>query len=128
MFTNVPPGRYTLRASKEGFAAKELSAFSLLVNQTATFDRALSVGQVTQTVNVEAGGARVQASTSELGTVVERQEVLNLPLNGRNFTELFLLTPGASPVDASQNGGGGLQNPIGQNVVPAMNGQLNPNS
>jgi len=125
LFTNVPPGRYTLRASKEGFATKELSAFSLLVNQTATFDRALSVGQVTQTVNVEAGGARVQASTSELGTVVERQEVLNLPLNGRNFTELFLLTPGASPVDASQNGGGGLQNPIGQNVVPAMNGQLN---
>jgi outer membrane receptor protein involved in Fe transport len=125
MFTNVPPGRYTLRASKEGFSAKELSAFSLLVNQTATFDLALAVGQVTQTVNVEAGGAQVQASTSELGTVIERQEVLNLPLNGRNFTELFLLTPGASPVDASQNGGGGLQNPIGQNVVPAMNGQLN---
>ena len=89
MFTNVPPGRYTLAASKEGFSTKELTVFSLEVNQTATFNLELSLGQVTQTVNVEAEAAHVEASTAELGTVVERQEVLNLPLNGRNFTELF---------------------------------------
>lgn len=125
VFTNVPPGHYTLSAGKAGFTTKEVSEFTLAVNQTATFNLILSVGEVTQTVRVQAVGTHVESSTSELGTVVGTQEVLNLPLNGRNFTELLLLTPGADPVDVSQNGGGGLQNPLGENVVPSINGQLN---
>jgi hypothetical protein len=94
VFLNIPPGNYTLEASKAGFSTNRLSQFTLAVNQTATFDFTLSVGAVEQSVNVEAVGAEVQSSTSELGAVVARQQVVDLPLNGRNFTQLFLSVNG----------------------------------
>jgi hypothetical protein len=126
LFVNVPPGRYTLRASKQGFASQELSPFTLEVNQTATFNLPLSVGQVTQTIDVTSAAVRVETSTAELGSVVGSQAILNLPLNGRNYTGLYLMTPGASPVDVSQNGGKMLASYGGANgIVPSVNGQLN---
>jgi len=70
----------------------------------------------------------VDSTTSELGTVIATGFVANLPLNGRNFTQLVELTPGLSPVSVSQNssggnGFGGL--PIGSFIFPAVNGQRN---
>src|SRR5207253_5071131 len=76
--------------------------FTLLVNQTALVDFTLAVGQVTQTVNVEATATTLQAASSDLNSLVPNKDVVNLPLNGRNFTQLLTLTPGASPVIVSQ--------------------------
>ena len=125
-FLNVNPGGYTLETSKPGFRTTKLSAFTLAVNQTATLDQILEVGSVEQTVNVEAIGAEVQASTSELGAVVSRTQVVDLPLNGRNFTQLLSLTPGVAPVSVSQNNGSGFAHPgIGSFIFPSLNGQTN---
>ena len=106
VFVNIPPGFYTIEASAEGFRTSAIEPFSLVVNQTATFDVVLEVGAVTESVTVEAIGAQVQSSSSELGTAMTEQQVVDLPLNGRNFTQLLMLTPGASPVNVAQSRGG----------------------
>ena len=122
-FLNVLPGTYTLSATASGFGQSQVNSFTLEVNQTATFNLVLPVGAVQQTVDVNAQGVAVEASTAELGAVVTQQEVVDLPLNGRNFSQLLALQPGASPVSVAQNGGGngGLR----AAVNPSINGQLN---
>jgi hypothetical protein len=125
VFVDVAPGVYTLEASKAGFAVSRQSQFTLYVNQTATFDFTLNVGTVSQSVTVSETGVRLEASTAELGTVMERQQVNDLPLNGRNFTQLLTLTPGASPVNTAQNGVGLFAILTGSYSFPAINGQSN---
>lgn len=124
-FVNLPPGYYTLEASSEGFRTAAVEPFALVVNQTASFDLALEIGAVTESVTVEAIGAQVQASSSELGTAMTEQQVVDLPLNGRNFTQLLMLTPGASPVNVAQNRGGFGSTSVGTFSFPSINGQNN---
>ena len=127
VFLNIIPGEYRLQASKSGFKTSKQSPFTLTVNQTATFDMTLEIGEITQEVTVEAVGAEVQSSTAELGAVVAKQQVVDLPLNGRNFTQLLSLTPGVAPVSVSQNSGGfGASVTSGAAIqFPAINGQNN---
>jgi hypothetical protein len=122
-FPDVLPGRYTLSAEATGFSRKQVEEFALEVNQTATFNLTLDIGQVNQTVEVQAQAAQIERATAELGGVVTEKQVVDLPLNGRNFTQLLALQPGASPVSVAQNGGGngGLRAAIN----PSINGQLN---
>lgn len=123
---NILPGQYTMEVSKSGFRTAKLASFTLAVNQTATLDLNLEVGAVEQSVNVEAVGAEVQSSTAEIGAVVSKQQVVDLPLNGRNFTQLLSLTPGVAPVSVSQNTGSGFAHPgIGAFIFPSINGQTN---
>ncbi len=124
-FLNVPPGFYTLQASKEGFRVTTLEPFTLLVNQTATLNISLEVGAVTESVTVEALGAQVQSSTSELGNVVAERQVVDLPLNGRNFTQLLALSAGVAPVNVSQSAGGFTTAAVGEFTYPSINGQTN---
>jgi hypothetical protein len=125
VFLNVPPGDYTLSAGAAGFKTVKMSQFTLVVNQTATLDVQLEVGDVQSSVTVEAVGASVQAATSELGAAVTEKNVTDLPLSGRNFTQLLWLTPGAGPVSTAQGKGGGYAGAIGTFVQPSLNGQLN---
>ncbi|MCI0623485.1 MAG: carboxypeptidase regulatory-like domain-containing protein [Acidobacteria bacterium] len=127
VFLNIIPGEYRLQASKTGFKTSKQSAFTLVVNQTATFDVTLEVGEISQEVTVEAVGAEIQSSTAELGAVVAKQQVVDLPLNGRNFTQLLSLTPGVAPVSVSQNAGGfGASVTSGAAIqFPSVNGQNN---
>jgi outer membrane receptor protein involved in Fe transport len=122
---NILPGQYTLKASKEGFEAVTQAEFTLDVNQTTSFDFTLKVGSSMQTVTVQATAAQVQTSTSELGTVVTQTMVNDLPLNGRNFTQLLTLTPGVSPISVAQNSGGWTAQPLGSFSFPSVNGQTN---
>jgi len=123
--TNIQPGNYTLEASKEGFRKAVIPPFNLAVNQNATIDISLEIGALTETVTVEATGAELQASSSELGAAVQEKQVVDLPLNGRNFTQLLALTPGVAPVSVAQNSGGFTASPVGQFQFPSVNGQTN---
>ncbi|HVT94095.1 MAG TPA: TonB-dependent receptor [Bryobacteraceae bacterium] len=126
VFLNITPGQYSLRAEMSGFEVTQISQVNLAVNQTATIDLNLRVGAMQQSVTVEASGELVQSSTAELGAVVAEKQVNDLPLNGRNFTQLLSLTPGVAPVSVSQNAGGFGNVFSGSSFVfPAINGQTN---
>src|SRR5215472_11130575 len=128
VMTNVQPGNYDLRVSKSGFAPALQSGIVLVVNQTATFDFALKAGGMTEVVEVQANTITLETSTSELGVAIVKQQVNDLPLNGRNFTQMLNLTPGVSTVNVSQNSqtsGGIWSNPVGTFSYPSVNGQSN---
>lgn len=128
VFPDVLPGNYSLTVSKEGFSTARQGDITLVVNQTATYNFTLSPGAVTQTVTVQAKAVTLQSSSAELGVAIVKTEVNDLPLNGRNFTQLLDLTPGVSTVNVSQNssGAGGVwSTPIGTFTYPAVNGQTN---
>ncbi|MGH9692965.1 MAG: carboxypeptidase regulatory-like domain-containing protein, partial [Bryobacteraceae bacterium] len=126
VFLNITPGPYTLEATGQGFQTTSIPQFTLAVSQTATLDITLQVGEVQQTLTVEAAGELVQAATAELGAVVSAKQVVDLPLNGRNFTQLLSLTPGVAPVSVSQNSGGFGNVASGTAFsFPAINGQTN---
>src|SRR5437667_7739910 len=127
VLVNIIPGRYTLTASKEGFATGTTAPFDLAVNQSTTIDVTLRIGSATEAVVVEASATSIQTSSSELGTVIGKRSVDNLPLNGRNFTQLLNLTPGVSTVNTTQNGSNQqfAGNTIGSFSFPSINGQTN---
>jgi len=102
-FVNVRPGNYILRMEAQGFKRAQTPVINVAVNETVTQDVALTVGDVSQTVEVSAIAELVQRSSAELGTVIQEKAVQDLPLNGRNFTQLLTLTPGVTPVSTAQN-------------------------
>lgn len=127
VLVNINPGRYTITVHKDGFTTATQPEFELQVNQTSTLDFSLHVGSTVESVTVEAAEAGLQTSTSELGAVIDRKSVNDLPLNGRNFTQLLNLTPGVSTVNTAQNGGNQqfAGNTIGSFSFPSINGQTN---
>jgi outer membrane receptor protein involved in Fe transport len=102
-FVNIRPGTYVLKVEAQGFKTAQVPQFDVGVNQTVTRNVGLTVGDVSQTVEVSSEGELVQQSSSELGTVIQEKVVQDLPLNGRNFTQLLTLTPGVTPVSTAQN-------------------------
>ena len=131
---NLVPGHYTLSVEKSGFKTVTLPEFELLVNQTLGENIHLEVGAATETVEVSATSveALLQKSTTELGTTIEQRPVVSLPLNGRNFTQLMILTPGITPVATAQGSTSvGSQDagitaiPGTQFYKPSVNGQSN---
>jgi len=128
VFLNIIPGGYTMRVSAPGFSTVTQPETTLEVNQTATFDFHLKVGAAQDSITVNAISATVETSTSELGTVVAPNEVSDLPLNGRNFTQLLTITAGVANVNRDQSAGGGggwAGNSIGSFSFPAVNGARN---
>jgi Carboxypeptidase regulatory-like domain/TonB dependent receptor len=124
-FIDVAPGNYTISVARQGFETANQAPFVLYVNQTASFNFSLSVGSQVQQVTVAAETVELATSTENLGTVVSQVAVNALPLNGRNFTELLTLTPGASRADTGQGNAGGNAILIGSFGFPSVNGQMN---
>ena len=90
-FTEVPPGSYKLQAKHPGFKAAQSDSFELQVQQSVRLDFTLQVGEVTESVTVDASGALLQADNASLGTVIDNAQVNELPLNGRNYLSLVAL-------------------------------------
>jgi Carboxypeptidase regulatory-like domain len=122
---DIEPGVYSLEVTKAGFATDKPPSLTLAVNQTATLNFSLRTGTAQETVQVSAQGVQLETTTAELGNVIERQDVNALPLNGRNFTQLTLLSPGSAPANQSGNAAGSWLVPYGNVAFPAVNGQNN---
>lgn len=124
-FVSVPPAKYTLTVSAPSFQTQKVAPFEVAVDQTVNINAALKVGSANESVTVEAVGAQVESTTSELGTVIGTTEVNDLPLNGRNFTQLLELTPGATPVSVGQNSNSAntANNNGDAYQAPSLNGQ-----
>jgi len=98
----LPPGAYTLTAKREGFATLTSRDVVLNVNDQRSLQIQLKVGAVGATVEVKAGDPSVQMSPA-VGTVIDRIFVGNLPLNGRSFQSLILLSPGVVATPSTIN-------------------------
>ncbi len=131
VFINVRPGSYTLDVEAQGFKKAQVPVFELSVNQTLKQNIALDIGALNESVTVTAEAPLLQQSSSELGTVISETAVRELPLNGRNFTQLLILTPGANPVSTAQGSGVGFQDAgltgIPNTLIfkPSLHGQQN---
>jgi outer membrane receptor protein involved in Fe transport len=100
VLTNLQPGEYEVRVNAPGFAHKvPPSPLLLQVGQSVTFDVPLATLGVQETVVLDDSynTLLVDTSTSKVDQVISEREIGNLPLNGRNFLELALLTPGNAP-------------------------------
>src|SRR5450432_2289692 len=116
----LPVGHYQLQVERTGFQAYSQQGISLDVNETATIPVALKVGTGSEKVQVDADAEIIQATVTSLGTVVSEREVLDLPLNGRNFTQLGLLQPGVVPLTPGLAEAGGS---LRASQAYAVNGQ-----
>ena len=116
----LPVGHYRLKVEAKGFQAYIQQGITLDVNETASVPVRLAVGAETQHVDVQADAQLIQSTVTSLGKTVSEREVLDLPLNGRNFTQLGLLQPGVVPLTPGlAEAGGSLRD--GQ--AYAVNGQ-----
>ncbi|MEJ7605709.1 MAG: carboxypeptidase-like regulatory domain-containing protein [Bryobacteraceae bacterium] len=94
VITNITPGEYIVRAEKSGFKSEVRTGLTLQLNQKARVDMKLSVGAVSETVEVSARGVILNTDDATIGNVVEQKRITDLPLNGRNFANLAGLMPG----------------------------------
>jgi hypothetical protein len=92
VLTNLPIGPYRLEVSLPGFRTYVQTGIILQVNSNPSIDAVLEVGQVADQIEVQADAALVETRSTGVGQVVDNQRVLELPLNGRQATELILLS------------------------------------
>ncbi|MGZ8866930.1 MAG: outer membrane beta-barrel protein, partial [Thermoanaerobaculia bacterium] len=107
--TPLAVGDYRVSVELSGFRSS-VTPLRLRVNQVARIDVPLALGAVTETMTVTAAAPLIEKSTSHISTIIEEEQVENLPLNGRNFTQLATLVPGVTrgiPGSSASGGGGG---------------------
>jgi hypothetical protein len=109
---NLNPGTYTVTVAAQGFKKTTKTQIDVTIGGTTRADVSLALGDVSQTVNVEATAAPLQTDSSSLGGVVEGRQVTESPLNGRNVNNLLDFIPGVVPGGGTSgntvaNGGSG---------------------
>jgi hypothetical protein len=119
-FVNLIPSTYEVTVSKSGFQTMKKGGINVQVGGSPQVDVTLNVGNVSQTVTVTAAQAQLQTQNASLGGVVQGQQVVEAPLNGRNVNNLLDFVPGVVPGGGTQgstiaNQGGALTQPIAYN-------------
>lgn len=118
----LAPGVYDIKVTAAGFGQQIQNGVQLEVNQSLTLDFKLTVASAAQTVQVTTAPPMLNTTSATLSNVVNHQETVQLPLNGREFTQLALLSPGASPVENGQQGGFVVALGAG-GISPSVDGQ-----
>ncbi len=121
-FNFLPVGAYTLAVEAGGFQTANVTSFQLSVDQTARVDVKLTLGATAESIKVEAGAILMQTENATVGTVIDSQKVVELPLNGRSFVQLALLTPGVNPGTPGSITVRRLRGSVGQAVGMSANG------
>lgn len=94
----LKPGAYSITVRAPGFAPAKRTDLALQIQQTAEVDFQLELGQLAQEVKIMSGNTPlIQTASSEVGNVIAQEPTEQLPLNGRNFSQLALLVPGTNP-------------------------------
>src|ERR1700733_4406491 len=100
-FLAVPIGAgYAVEVEAPGFGKGRQSSITLTVNQSFRADFQVTVGQVSEKVEVSASANQVETNTNQLGNVIESNTIVAVPLNGRSYTDLLSLQPGVAPVQS----------------------------
>jgi hypothetical protein len=104
-FAALPPGGYRIVVSKDGFKQIIEGGVSLHTQDELTLNFGLQIGSVAETVTVHGEGVNFNTTDAAVSTVIDRNFVESLPLNGRSFNTLLQLTPGVVIVPSNNNGG-----------------------
>lgn len=94
VFPRLPVGNYDLSVENAGFKTAQRTGVALSVGAVATVDVALEVGGVQETVSITAEAPLVEITRSQTSATVDTRQVRDLPINGRNFLDFTILTPG----------------------------------
>jgi hypothetical protein len=126
---NMALGSYTVQASSQGFQTEIRTGVRLTVGQQAVINFVLNPGAVTESVTITGEAPIVNTTSSAVGSLVNREQIRDLPLNGRDYTQLVLLQPGVVQFreqSREQNRGTGTRMSIagsrGNQVSYRMNG------
>src|SRR5260221_6844776 len=105
VFPSLAPGNYVMNVRKQGFRTVSVMDVKLYVQDNVSRNFVLQVGSSVESVTVtaESGAGLVNVTGSGLGTVITQEVIHVLPLNGRNFTQLLILTPCATPISTALN-------------------------
>jgi Carboxypeptidase regulatory-like domain len=95
-FPNLPAGTYNVTATKDGFRQAVRPGVELHVSDVISMNFSLQVGSLNQSLTVEGGAPLVQTTSSEIAGLVNRKQIEELPLNGRNYIDLTLLQAGVT--------------------------------
>ncbi len=105
-FASINPGKYTVTVEQSGFKKNVRTNNIVQVDTPSSVDIVLQVGNVSETVTVQADGIAVQPNTATIGNVVDQRTIETLPLNGRNPLTLVLLEPGVVQRSSGAAGSG----------------------
>lgn len=111
----LPAGVYDVRAELSGFQSIVQLGVALTVGETVILDFSMPVGGVAEAVTVAAAASAVNARTGELSYLVDERSIEQLPLNGRNYTDLAFLQPGVTPFP-HRDGGSVVAHGLGMSV------------
>ena len=100
----IPAGVYQLTLEKAGVRTLVIEKVRVAINQAVTFDHALELVTIEETVTVTSEAPVVEITRTELSTNIAPESIENLPLNGRNFEDLVSLVPGVKPDPAAERG------------------------
>lgn len=120
-FPNLPPGVYDFAVTSQGFRTLINKGVTLQVSQHATLNFTLQLGEVVDQVTVTDQAPLLNSTNATVGTVVDREKISQLPLNGRQITQLILLTPGSAPQNTGLQNSYHVSTNVGA-VSPAVNG------
>jgi hypothetical protein len=127
-FPLVAPGSYTVQVAAKGFKSIVEKNVQVLVNGTSREDAQLAVGAASESVTITSAAPLVETSNATTGIVVGQQDVIDLPLNGRNFAQLGTLIPGVVAAPSGLGGASGNATPGGFGDTTGsfnVNGQRN---
>lgn len=119
-FSLLRPGSYVLNVEASKFSRFSQEPIQIIVSQTSRVDVSLELSTVAESVTITADASPIDTATNTLGKTVSGREVLDLPLNGRNFTQLGLLQNGVAPLTAGVLRIGGT---LREGQAYAVNGQ-----
>src|ERR1700720_2551546 len=120
--TPLKIGSYTVTFEKTGFQRVIQKNVTLDIGEVVKVDSALTVGAVTQTVEVTGAPPLLEEETSSLGTIETEKRIVELPLNGRNFFKLAFLGPGANEGSSGTSAGAGSTDNNRPGIALAVNG------
>lgn len=105
VFPSLTAGRYTVSTSPQGFKRTVANGVEVHVGENKVLNLDVQIGQVSETVTVSSDAAPVETRSGDVSSLISEKQITELPLNGRNYSQLALMVPGVSPV--TQAGAGG---------------------
>jgi len=113
VFALLPPSTYSVQGELQGFSVAREAGIKLAVDNRIRVDLTMAVGEMTETVEVQAATVALESESARVGQTISEKQITELPLNGRNFLSLLFLNAGAVDTNGEQ---GTMRQGVGQAI------------